>query len=340
MKVAFDTRPVADPQGVGRYSRCLLSALRETAAAGDEIVETHRPSAIARSRGTEVFHAPWMSGAMLHSPCPMVVTVHGLTALKRRSEHLRSGLRLRLRHLAVQRALRVIVPAQVVADDAVEHLGVERERVVVIAGAADPVMYPRPEQEVAAARRRFGLPAEYLVWVGGLQHPDPGRHVAQLAAAPSKLPLVLVGPTRPWAHELPGVILTGHVCDDDLAAIYSGARALVLPSEGASFGLPAVEALACGTPVAVFDEPAVREALGDRATYVAPPDIEALVGAAHASRRPAPAPPPWTWQDAARATWSTYAEALASTRSPRAGAIPSRRRRGPRAGRIDGLEPQ
>src|SRR5580658_7260366 len=143
MRVAFDRRPMSDPDGVGRYSRCLLAALRETTAAGDEIVETHRPSALARSRGADVFHSPWMDGAMLHSACPMVVTIHDLSALKRRSEHLRGGLRLRLRHLAVQRAARVIVPTEAVARDAVAHLRLAREQVVVIPEAADATMYTR-----------------------------------------------------------------------------------------------------------------------------------------------------------------------------------------------------
>jgi len=119
VRVAFDSRPASDPDGVGRYSRCLLAALGETVAPRDEILATHRPSALARSRGADVFHSPWMDGAMLHSPCPMVVTIHDLSALKRRSEHLRGGLRQRLRHLAVQRAAGVIVPSEAVAGDAV-----------------------------------------------------------------------------------------------------------------------------------------------------------------------------------------------------------------------------
>ncbi|HLH14714.1 MAG TPA: hypothetical protein VKV16_07975, partial [Solirubrobacteraceae bacterium] len=103
MRVAFDSRAASDPEGVGRYSRCLLAALRATAREGAEIVHAHRPSALARAPAADVFHSPWMTGAMLHSPCPMVVTVHDLGALKRRGEHLRGGLRLRLRLLAVQR---------------------------------------------------------------------------------------------------------------------------------------------------------------------------------------------------------------------------------------------
>jgi glycosyltransferase involved in cell wall biosynthesis len=303
VRVAFDSRPAADPRGVGRYSRCLLEALRDTAAAGDEIEET-RPR-----RANDVFHTPWMEGAMLRSPCPMVVTLHDLAVLKRRSEHLRTGVRLRLRQLAVQRAVRVIVPTEAVAGDAVERLGLERERVVVIAEAPDSMMYPRPPHEIAEARARFALPERYLVWVGGLQHPDPRKHVAKLAATPRELPLVLVGPTRPWAHELPDVTLTGHVSDEHLAAIYSGAHALVMPSEDEGFGLPAVEALACGTPVVACEVPALREVLDERATFVESGDLKALILAAQTISRPAPAPPAWTWEDAARATWQVYEQA-------------------------------
>jgi hypothetical protein len=133
VKVAFDSRPVSDLDGVGRYSRCLLAALADTAAASDQLVETHRPSVLARSRSADVFHSPWMDGAMLHSPCPTVVTIHDLAALKRRSEHLRcGGLHLRLRRLALQRATHVIVPSEAVAQDAVVALGLERSRVIVI----------------------------------------------------------------------------------------------------------------------------------------------------------------------------------------------------------------
>jgi alpha-1,3-rhamnosyl/mannosyltransferase len=337
VRVAFDTRPADDANGVGRYSRCLLAALRETMAAGDELLEMPRPSSGLRSRKMDVFHAPWIDGAMLHAPCPLVVTIHDLAALKRRSEHLRTGLRLRLRHLAVQRAAAVIVPTEVVAADAVGHLRIEPERVSVIAEAADTCMYERGEQEIASARTTFSLPERYLVWVGGLQHPDPGKHLARLAATARDLPLVLVGPTRPWAHELPGVILTGLVSDEQLAAIYSGARALVLPSGEAGFGLTAVEALACGTPVVACEGAALREVLGERASFVEPGDLEALIDRAQRAERPAPAPPPWTWQDAARATWAVYTEAMGTVEAHRTAPRP-RRRRAP--GGMDGLEAQ
>ena len=132
MRVAFDSRPGAGGHRAAHYSRRLLDALRETAREGDEIVETHRP------RTAEVFHSPWFEGAMLHSPCPMVVTIHDVSALTRRSERLRSGgVYAHLRHLALQRATHVIVTTDALLEEAVAGLGLERERLIVIPPGAE-----------------------------------------------------------------------------------------------------------------------------------------------------------------------------------------------------------
>jgi hypothetical protein len=132
MRLAFDSRPAATARGAGRYTRSLLTALRDTAPKDVEIVETHRP------RRADVFHAPWMEGAALRSPCPMVVTLHDVDALTRLSERLRcGGVHLRLRHLALARATHVIAPTDAIADGAVSKLGLDRERVIVIPDAPD-----------------------------------------------------------------------------------------------------------------------------------------------------------------------------------------------------------
>jgi glycosyltransferase involved in cell wall biosynthesis len=307
MRVHFDNRPASDPRGIGRYARCLLDALRQTAGE-HEIVTGHR------ARGADVFHSPWIDGVRVRSACPQVVTLHDLIPLKRRSEYLRTGVRFKLRYMAVERAARIIVPSEAVAGDAVERLHVSRDRVVVIPEAAAPSMRPMTELDVAGVRARYNLPEQYLLWVGGLEHPDPRKRVAALAETPRDMPLVLVGPTKEWAHELPDVTLTGHVSDDELAAIYTGARALVLASDDEGFGLPTVEALACGTPVVACDVPALREHLGAKATFVEHDDLRGLLAAGAIAQRPAPDPPAWTWQDAARATWEVYEEATVKRR--------------------------
>jgi glycosyltransferase involved in cell wall biosynthesis len=305
VRVAFDARPGSGPSGIARYTRSLRTALTgEARARNGEVIDAHRP------RDVDLFHSPWIDGALLRPRGPMVVTLHDLIPLKRPGEYLRTGLRFRLRYLAVERATRIIVPTTTVAEEAVASLKLDAACVHVVPEAADPAFSPRSEAQVAAVRERHGLPDEYLVWVGSLLHPDPRKRVAALAETPSELPLVLVGEASAWAHALPGVILTGGVDDDTLAAIYTGARALVFPSDDEGFGLPTVEALACGTPVVACDIPALREVLGTRATFVDCDDLDALMAAGAAASRPAPDPPPWTWADAARATWDVYEQAV------------------------------
>ena len=111
-------------------------------------------------------------------------------------------------------------------------------------------------------RERFGLP-EQLPPVGRAACASPIRASGSRhwRARARTMPLVLVGPAGRWASELPASMLTGAVDDDELAAIYTGAHALVFPSDDEGFGLPPVEALACGTPVAACDVPALREVL-------------------------------------------------------------------------------
>lgn len=320
VRVRFDSRPAADPRGIGRYTRCLLDALHvEAAENGGEMVEGREPA-----RTDDLFHSPWLNGALLRPKVPMVVTLHELVALKRTGQFLRAGLRARMRYLALDRAARLIVPSRVVAADAEELLRLDPERIHVIPEAPAPAFSPRSEAEVAAARRRYRLPDAYLLWVGDLRHPDPSKRVASLTHAPRELPLVLVGDTGQWARALEGVTLTGSVPDDDLAAIYTGAHALVFPSEDEGFGLPAIEALACGTPVVACELPALREVVGERATFVEPGDFAGLMSAAQSAARPAPEPPSWSWRDAAGATWDVYERALATARpgvviDPRAG---------------------
>ena len=101
----------------------------------------------------------------------------------------------------------------------------------------------------------------------------------------------------------------GSLTGAEKLAVLGRARALLTPIRwDEPGGTAVVEALACGTPVVACDVPALREVLADRATFVALDDLEALVRAAERAARPAPAPPSFTWDDAARATWAVYRE--------------------------------
>jgi glycosyltransferase involved in cell wall biosynthesis len=143
-------------------------------------------------------------------------------------------------------------------------------------------------------------------------------------------PLVLVGPPG-WGEALdlsglpPGAVRTsGYLAEEELAPVVAGAAALVFPSWYEGFGLPAVEALACGTAVVAADLPALREVLGDQAELVPPGDATALAAAlarvladpggeaARAARRARAAS--FTWESCAQVTLSAYHRALESRR--------------------------
>ena len=305
VKVAFDSRPQKDHRGIGRYARCLLEALHGSGRA-DQLVETHDP------RRCDVFHAPWVQGAMLRCPVPMVVTVHDLAPLKRPGEYLRSGLRSKLRYLAVQRAARVIVPTNAVADDVINVLDIPSRRVVVIPEAAAPRLHPRSEQEVGAVRDRFGLPDSYLLWVGGLRAPDPRKRVAALArtaahdAARPGRPGRRMGPPAPRrdphrrdhrrrraGRDLQRRARTG-VSERGRGLRPASGRGARLRNSGGGVRLARAARGARRSGDAAVDRGHGRT--GRRGRVGAP------TGAA---------PPSWTWEDAAAATWQVYAEAVA-----------------------------
>jgi glycosyltransferase involved in cell wall biosynthesis len=309
MRVALDTRILDSERkrvsGIGRYASCLVAALSSL------------PVELVPRRRAELLHVPSLEGLPLRSRLPLVVTLHDLAPRKRPDRHLRTGLRHRRRWAVVRRAARVIVPSHAVAADAERLLGIPRERLDVIGEAAAPVF--QPVAEPRALLEPLGLPERFLVWVGSLDPPDPRKNVAALAAAVRRgggAPLVLAGRAGPRAHalEAPGrVILAGRLSDPELAALYSAADALLLPSDDEGFGLTAVEALACGTPVAAFAAGSLPELLEGRrgAELVEVGDFEALLAAAERLTGSAVSPLERSWHDVARDTLAAYRRAVA-----------------------------
>jgi glycosyltransferase involved in cell wall biosynthesis len=292
--------------GIGRYAACLRDALP---GAGVTLVESRR----ARP---ELLHVPSLEGLPLGTRLPLVVTLHDLAPRKRPDRHLRTGLRHRRRWAVVRRSVRVIVPSRAVAADAERLLGIPADRIEVIGEAAAPVF--RPIAEPRGLLERLALPARFLLWVGCLDPPDPRKNVEALAgavAAGDGPPLVLAGrvsaPSRRLA--VPGrVVLTGPLSDPELAALYAAADALVLPSDDEGFGLTAVEALACGTPVAAFAAGSLPEVLdGFGASLVETGDFDALLAAVETAGGQPVVAPSRTWADVARETAAAYERAVA-----------------------------
>jgi glycosyltransferase involved in cell wall biosynthesis len=171
-------------------------------------------------------------------------------------------------------------------------------RIRVITEGPDPIFRPRADDpDAAATLRRYGitLDARYLLYVGGLSpHKNLLRLVDAFAhGAANDTVLVLAGDVNDVFHtHVPQiraaiarhamddrVILTGFVPDNDLVFLYSRATALVMPSLMEGFGLPAVEAMACGTPVISSRAGSLPEVVGDAGVYFDPTDVSSIAAA-------------------------------------------------------------
>ena len=192
-------------------------------------------------------------------------------------------------------ARRLIVPSEATARDLTALYGTPRERIVVIPHGHHPRFRPLPPGEVAAGLARLGVEQPYVLFVGTLQ---PRKNLARVLEAFERLAarglphrLALVG-QRGWLAdplfariERPGspasgrVHLTGYLADDDLALVYTGAAALAFPSLYEGFGLPALEAMACGTPVLASNTSSLPEVVGDAALTADPLDTGAIAAA-------------------------------------------------------------
>jgi len=241
-----------------------------------------------RRLGSDVHHATHFNLPYVTS-VPIVLTVHDLIAYldpsKARSRAAGAYYRAAFPR-AVRRADAIVAVSPFTARQLREVFGVGDDRLRVIESGVDRTHWrPRPDAEVTAVRARFGLPSEYLLYVGTAK---PHKNLATLFAAhrPHHPPLVLAGPTEDEVALLdPPVVpanrrvVLGRVPDAALPALYSGARALVLPSLHEGFGLTAIEAMACGTPVIVSDGGALPETVGDAGLVVDALDTDAWAAA-------------------------------------------------------------
>ncbi|MGQ9489414.1 MAG: glycosyltransferase family 4 protein [Anaerolineae bacterium] len=196
---------------------------------------------------------------------PTVLTVHDLI-FRRYPQHHKPLNRWYLNAtmpLFCRRADRIIAVSEQTKRDVVAAYGIPAEKITVIYEAADLRFRPQPAELVATVRQRYHLPARYLLFVGTI---EPRKNLGRLLAAFERLQadgltdaLVIVG-KRGWLYDdffarlenspaKGAVIFPGFVPDADLPAIYAGAQALAFPSEFEGFGLPVLEAMACGTPV-------------------------------------------------------------------------------------------
>jgi len=284
-----------------------------TAVAPFSLAEQWLLPRLARQLDVDVWHSPYYICPYC-LPCPLVVTVYD--AISSHYPQYLPSLAARFSYevamrLAMTTARRVIAISQVSRADLIRFFAVPAAKVSVIAGAAEPRYRPQPPQAVAELRARLGLSDAYVLYVGSNK---PHKNIVRLveawaivgalsatadqltrvgtlqAASPATPPqLVIAGhhdPRYPQAQDRAqqlgvqsSVRFLGAVAEADLPVLYSGAAAFVFPSLYEGFGLPALEAMACGVPVICSNTPALLEVVGDAALTVNPLDTNALAQA-------------------------------------------------------------
>jgi len=246
-----------------------------------------------RRRRAVLLHSPHHTTPLLLCPCPRLLTVHDVTffILPERYPSLRRTYFQIMTILAARAAAAIVVPSNSVREEARRFLNGRGKPLVVVPEGVDPAFRPLERAECArTARERYGLPDGYLLSLGTR---EPGKNraaifraLAKLVAEGRDLHLAVVGQTG-WAvekedAELAGlgiegrVHFTGYVPQEDLPAIYNAASVFVFPSLYEGFGLPALEAMACGIPVITSNLSSLPEVTGGAARLMDPHDASAI----------------------------------------------------------------
>jgi len=188
-------------------------------------------------------------------------------------------------------AAHLLADSEATKADIVAHYGTPPDKITVAYPGRDETLAPvRDPASIEAVKARYGIAGDYFLYLGTLQpRKNLARLIAAFAALPPETVLVLAG-KRGWLYEdlfaqvgrlsLEGhVLFPGYVPDEDKAALLSGAVAFVFPSLYEGFGLPVLEAQACGCPVITSTTSSPPEVAGDAALLVNPSDTEAITAA-------------------------------------------------------------
>jgi glycosyltransferase involved in cell wall biosynthesis len=364
MSIVLDARTAIDHfPGIGRYVVNLAQALKSTAPEL-ELTLLRGPAATAQRLALPDLPAvecaappfsmaqQWivpkqlrdLNATLYHSPyylmpfrpdVPTVLTAYDVIPLVYPQYYTwiqRSIFRL-AHGLALRTARAVIAISQATKADLVHYFGVDAKKIAVTPLAVDPHFGPQSTSAIEAVRRKYHLPARYVLYCGSNK---PHKNLPRLIAAMSKsagpnqrsgIHLVVAGAwdTRyPEAQRLVNrlglrerVHFIGPVSDADLPALYSGALVFAFVSEYEGFGLPPLEAMACGTPVVIGNTSSLPEVIGQAGARVDPARVDEIAqaidqivqdrelratmrqhGLEHAAR--------FTWERTARQTLDVY----------------------------------
>jgi glycosyltransferase involved in cell wall biosynthesis len=251
----------------------------------------------SRRESLDLLHSPYFASPLISS-IPTVVTIHDVIPLLLPEYKARFAVRAYtgLSVLAARRARAIIAVSECSKRDIERTLGLPPERVHVIGNAVDESHQPiRDPRLLSAVRERYGLSDRFILYFGGF---DVRKNVLRLLQAYARIrplldepyQLVLAGRLRHIGHPLypdprplvrelgleSHVVFTGQIREQDKAPLYSAAELFVFPSLYEGFGMPVLEAMACGAAVITSNGSALPEVAGDTAVLIDPSSTEQL----------------------------------------------------------------
>lgn len=311
MKIGIDVHSAHQRKtGIGVYTQNLVAALKKVDKEnqylyyGEEsprdfstVPRILRENTYLTARsfldGLDVFHVPGY-GVPLCSRGTLVATVHDVIGMIF-PENLPPGARLywgTWLPWVVSRADRIVADSQCTKRDLMRLMGVAEEKIRVIHLAAEPAFRPITDAlALAQVRKRFNLTKPFVLYVGTVEPRKNLERVMEAWAAVkrrTKLPHQLVVAGRlDWAYEKVSdlvrrleikrdVVFTGYVRDEELPLLYNACDLFVFPSLYEGFGMPVLEAMACGVPVLTSNTSSIPEVAGDAAILVDPTDTEQM----------------------------------------------------------------
>lgn len=248
-----------------------------------------------RQTGMDVFHGTNFD-VPLWNGCATVVTIHDLSLFLHPETHEKRLVRRARRRmpLMARTASMIITPSESVRREVCDHFHISPEKVVAIPEAARPFFKPVEARQAAPVLRQFGLEEGFILFVGTI---EPRKNLMTLVRAFEELvratalrPQLVIAGRKGWlTDELFSYVegmsarervrFLGYVPEDALGALYSSCGVSVYPSLYEGFGLPTLEAMACGAPVITTRTQALQETVGDAARLVDPHDAHALARA-------------------------------------------------------------
>ncbi len=206
-----------------------------------------------------------------------VTTVHDLAPISFPDETPKRIVEVHKRRLywILKEVDRIIVPTNAIKHDLI-GLGADEKKIRVVYEAVGDEYRKVSNEKIDEVKRKFGIREDYVLAVGVGKRKNTDRLIDACQKTKNNFKLVIVGGGQKTNFEARGVIRTGYVSNQELVALYSGARALAYPSLYEGFGLPILQAMACECPVATSNTGSMKEVAGDAAILVDPNDTNSI----------------------------------------------------------------